>query len=1369
MKTIFLFAFIAISSIGFSQITLLSEDFEGAISWNKFGVESPNTWINNSCSGNGPSAAGDSSLHITNNTVGVCTTGSQKIYAYDNHISAGSVSIVTYTKVFATCASNMEISFDYSIDGNSGEDFGELVYSTDGGASFVSIGGEYISSSGWTSTTVSLPALLDETIFEIGFRFTYNDANLYGDPFAIDNIVITGVDITNPIITCVAAEDFSVLANCEAYATDFSNYITALSDNCTDSVNISISQNIPIGTLLSAVGGTENVILTATDDAGNFSQCAFALNIVDTVSPTIICPSDTVEYLDASCNGSIPDYFSMYTVSDNCTSIGSLLLNQSPIAGTSISGHGTSTAMTLTVEDEYGNTNTCMFNVVATDSTVATIICPNDTVQYVDGACATSLSDYTDDAIVSDNCIGAGSLTVSQSPIAGTGFSTGNQIITLTVSGGYPNIDQSCTFNLAVIDSINPSITCPVPGNYYVDNNCELSMPNLTGGVIVSDNCAIASVLQSPLAGTTMTSVDNGITINMIVSDVNGNINSCSFSLPILDTISPVINCPGNQTIDGDANCQANIIDYTSLASVTDNCTESVAISQSPAPGTLISSTTTITLTGTDESGNTGSCTFDVSIVDVTAPIVTCPSNTSVSSDASCQHSLTDYTGSASANDNCSAAINLIYSQSPAPSAILNAGVNPITIYSEDEAGNIGQCIFNLTVEDQINPTISCPSNQVVYATTSCDGVLSDYTGLASVGDNCSSVANITVSQSPLSGSTITTDQSIVLTAMDEAGNQQTCSFFAVLTDTIKPTIVCPSDESIAADANCDYTLPDYTGNLTGSDNCSSFGNMTVSQNPAPGTTQNGSTAILFTLTDEAGNSSNCTMNVLPIDTTDPVITCPSPAPINNGTSCDYIIADYSSLSSVIENCSGYTVAQTPAPGSTINAGTNNITLVVTDAAGNQDQCSFDLQIIESQNPTISCPSVSATCDPIVTYADPTVSDNCSASFFQSDVTGYTSGDLFPVGITTIEYTAIDSSGNTSTCTFNVEVIEYASPATITEDTIYICGVSSAVLNADPIVSGTGTWSVGSGQGTFTNANASTTGVNNVGLGANQYYWSVYSPSCGSNLDSVIVIRTQEDLPASTQDIYHACNQTDVILQANAPLYGTGTWTTDGPGSILSVNSANTTSTFGPGWQNFIWTISNPGCPSTSDTLQVYGSITPEISQNDTLFCLEETAIALTGTEVPNDTQSSWLIISGSGSLSEYTGSTTIVTSLGLGNNLIMYTFEHAICADESDTIIITGTLCDDFDPIIPTVFTPGNMDGQNDLFTIDYLATAYPECRVFIFNRWGDIVFESIGYADAWDGRFNGELLPLGTYFYRIELNDEEGRVITGDINIIH
>jgi gliding motility-associated-like protein len=73
--------------------------------------------------------------------------------------------------------------------------------------------------------------------------------------------------------------------------------------------------------------------------------------------------------------------------------------------------------------------------------------------------------------------------------------------------------------------------------------------------------------------------------------------------------------------------------------------------------------------------------------------------------------------------------------------------------------------------------------------------------------------------------------------------------------------------------------------------------------------------------------------------------------------------------------------------------------------------------------------------------------------------------------------------------------------------------------------------------------------------------------------------------------------------------------------------------------------------------------------------------------------------------------------------------------------------------PIIPNTFTPNN-DGVNDVWNIQNL-DRYPDCVMEIFNRYGMKMFHSVGYATAWDGRFNGQEVPVGTYYYVLNLKD--------------
>jgi len=83
---------------------------------------------------------------------------------------------------------------------------------------------------------------------------------------------------------------------------------------------------------------------------------------------------------------------------------------------------------------------------------------------------------------------------------------------------------------------------------------------------------------------------------------------------------------------------------------------------------------------------------------------------------------------------------------------------------------------------------------------------------------------------------------------------------------------------------------------------------------------------------------------------------------------------------------------------------------------------------------------------------------------------------------------------------------------------------------------------------------------------------------------------------------------------------------------------------------------------------------------------------------------------------------------------------------------------------IIPTAFTP-NGDGYNDTWEIGNIEI-YPEARVEIFNRWGELIFVSgNGYEKKWDGTYKGRDMPIDSYHYIIHLRkgkDPEVGIVT-------
>jgi gliding motility-associated-like protein len=85
---------------------------------------------------------------------------------------------------------------------------------------------------------------------------------------------------------------------------------------------------------------------------------------------------------------------------------------------------------------------------------------------------------------------------------------------------------------------------------------------------------------------------------------------------------------------------------------------------------------------------------------------------------------------------------------------------------------------------------------------------------------------------------------------------------------------------------------------------------------------------------------------------------------------------------------------------------------------------------------------------------------------------------------------------------------------------------------------------------------------------------------------------------------------------------------------------------------------------------------------------------------------------------------------------------------------------------VIPNAISP-NGDQINDVWIIGHIEE-YPQAEVKIFNNWGEIVWKSErGYGHPWDGRSNGIMLPVDSYFYTIDLHNGS-KLIAGSITII-
>ncbi|HIE15796.1 MAG TPA: T9SS type B sorting domain-containing protein, partial [Bacteroidales bacterium] len=115
-----------------------------------------------------------------------------------------------------------------------------------------------------------------------------------------------------------------------------------------------------------------------------------------------------------------------------------------------------------------------------------------------------------------------------------------------------------------------------------------------------------------------------------------------------------------------------------------------------------------------------------------------------------------------------------------------------------------------------------------------------------------------------------------------------------------------------------------------------------------------------------------------------------------------------------------------------------------------------------------------------------------------------------------------------------------------------------------------------------------------------------------------------------------------------------------------------------------------------------------------------------------------------------------------LGNGIYWLTVTDMNGCTAIDTIKVEA---DSYGIIIYNSFSP-NADGVNDVWNIKNIQY-YPECKVQIFNEWGNLVFTSEGYEIPWDGNNNGTALPAGTYYYIIDLGNGD-KPFSGAVSLI-
>jgi hypothetical protein len=202
-----------------------------------------------------------------------------------------------------------------------------------------------------------------------------------------------------------------------------------------------------------------------------------------------------------------------------------------------------------------------------------------------------------------------------------------------------------CNYN---IDTVNSEGLCSTVVNYNIGYGMGC------GEMTVQQTTGLPSGSAFPVGITTNT---------FVVIDEAGGSDTCSFTVTVRDTTNPVIACPAPIVRSMDPGVCGSMVNYT--IALSDNC-DGATIEQTAglASGSLFPvGTTTNIFVATDESGNTSSCSFTVTVSDQQAPSFSRPADISIPFTSTCSYNAsTSVTGDVvNETDNCSVGLHATY------------------------------------------------------------------------------------------------------------------------------------------------------------------------------------------------------------------------------------------------------------------------------------------------------------------------------------------------------------------------------------------------------------------------------------------------------------------------------------------------------------------------------------------------------------------------------------------------------------------------------------------------------------------------------------------------------------------------------------
>jgi HYR domain len=538
-------------------------------------------------------------------------------------------------------------------------------------------------------------------------------------PLGTTNITCTGADgASSPVSITVHDTTPPTLSNPgdkTAEATSALGAVVSFSLSASDAVDPSPQVNCSHGSGTTFALGTTSVSCTATDASGNTSSAqTFNVTVHDTTPPTLSIPGN--QTVDATGASGATVTFSA-SASD--------AVDPSPTVSCTPSSGSTfplgTTNVTCTAKDGSNNSSSQSFSVTVVDRTPPTISNPGDqNANAVNASGApVSFSVTASDAIDP-------SPHVACSPASGSTFPLGTTTVSCTATDASGN-STSTAFKVNVRDTTAPTLSVPGSKTAEATSPAGASVPF---SVTVSDNVDPAPAVScTPGSGATFPL--GSTTVNCTATDASGNKSTTgSFTVTVHDTTPPSVTVPADQTVEATGPSGAAV---SFSASASDIADPSPSVSCSPSSGSTFSvGTTKVNCTAKDKSNNSITKSFNVTVVDTTAPAFNAVA--AIKREAnSPQGSVVNFTAPTAVDivDGPIAHVTC----SPASGSVFPLGATTVTCNASDSHGNVGNTSFTVRIVDTTPPVLIVPGDRTYVAPSSAGEPTTYFTRLAGATD----------------------------------------------------------------------------------------------------------------------------------------------------------------------------------------------------------------------------------------------------------------------------------------------------------------------------------------------------------------------------------------------------------------------------------------------------------------------------------------------------------------------------------------------------------------------------------------------------------------------------------------------------------